>query len=377
MTAVTPDTIAFLYSLVGSFCMGSYPVTIKTPAVLKLDMHPMVFQCYKSFWVFVLGFAFIALNLLRGLPAYVFTYWGMVGAAAWIPAGLCTIVAVPRIGVGMTAVLNTGTAAALQFVVGQLVGETMKLHGMPGREFVLAPYYVIGILLGMVGLVLVPTLKSSSRGCPVTAPEPPQGLMEGEALEQDMPQACSEDAASPAGQRKCDLIVGTLTATACGVFAALQFGLISIGKKIEAAKFHCSACPEQERFEHEFDSFGSYMTSFGIGTGILTLLYLGGFGSAERCQGRRFPSMHFQTLRVPGSIAGCCWVCANVFQSAAVNRGGSSVMGPSNTAIQLLSSGLWGLVYYREIRSPKRICCWILCAAWTVTFVVLLGYEKK
>jgi hypothetical protein len=371
MTGVTPDTLAFVYSLIGSFCMGSYPVTIKTPAVLKLDMHPMVFQCYKSFWVFVLGFGFIALNLLRGLPAYVFTYWGILGAAAWIPSGLCTIIAVPRIGVGMTAVLNTGTAAALQFVVGQLLDEKMKLHGMPGHEYVLAPYFVLGVLFGMAGLVLVPTLR-----CSHGAPGPAQRLTEG-VVQDDMLQACSEDGAASVVRRNGDLLIGTICATGSGFFAALQFGLISIGKKIESSKFDCSACPEQERFNHEFDDFGSYMTSFGIGTGFLTLVYLGAFGSVERCQGRKFPSMHFQTLRVPGSLAGWCWVCANVFQSAAVNRGGVSVMGPSNTAIQLLSSGFWGLLYYWEIRSPTRIFGWILCAVWTVTFVVLLGREKR
>jgi len=370
MIAVTPDSLAFLYSLIGSFCMGSYPVTIKTPAVLKLDMHPMVFQCYKSFWVFVLGFGFIASNLLRGLPAYVFTYWAILGAAAWIPSGLFTIAAVPRIGVGMTAVLNTGTSAALQFVVGQLLDEKMKLHGMPGHEYVIAPYFVLGILLGMAGLVLVPTLRCS-RGASVA----PRRLMEG-VVEDGTPQACSQDGAASAVRRNSDLVIGTLCATACGCFSALQYGLISIGKKIESDKIHCSACPERDRFEHEFDDFGSYMTSFGIGTGFLTLLFLGFFGAVERCQGRKFPAMHFQTLRVPGSIAGWCWVCGNVFQSAAVNRGGSSVMGPSNTAIQLLSSGVWALLYYREIRNPKRIIGWILCAVWTVAFVVLLGREN-
>merc|ERR1712113_530312 len=117
-------------------------------------------------------------------------------------------------------------------------------------------------------------------------------------------------------------------------------------------------------------------TSFGIGAGLITPLYLGLFAGSEKCQGKEMPPMHFRTLRILGSMAGWFWVGGNVFQSAAVGRGGSSTMGPANQAFQLITSGAWGLCYYREVKDPKRIMCWLVAATWTVTFVILLGKEK-
>merc|ERR1711939_995257 len=100
----------------------------------------------------------------------------------------------------------------------------------------------------------------------------------------------------------------------------------------------------------------------------MTSFYVSLFAGTERCQGRPMPQSHFKVLRFLGSIAGWCWVAGNVFQTSAVNRGGSSVMGPANQAIQLITSGAWGLIYYREVKQPVRILCWVLSAAWTVAF---------
>jgi hypothetical protein len=175
---------------------------------------------------------------------------------------------------------------------------------------------------------------------------------------------------------------GILCAFLAGVFSALQFAVITIGKKVESQRSgdpDCesdySKCPDW--FKNQFDCFGSYMVTFGIGAGSVTALYLGLFVGAQRAASRPLPESHFDVLKILGSVAGCCWVGGNVFQSAAVSRGGSSVIGPANQAIQLITSGAWGLLYYREVKAPLRILCWVLSAAWTVIFVILLGREKE
>lgn len=373
------DGLAFLFALIGSFSMGSYSVPIKAPSVLSANVHPLVFQCYKSFWVFSLGWLFIFVNLLREKPAYQFTYWGILGAAAWIPSGLGTIAAVPRLGVGMTAVINTGASACLQFLVGQLVGERIKRHGTSG--YVLAPYYLIAVVLGMTGLVLAPTVKcdqgkrTPSAGHPGAQPVGNDG--EGDAV----PLRDDSDEGVVGAPRLKEMAEGIFFAFLAGVFSALMFAVITIGKKVESERSgdpDCesdySRCPEW--FKNQFDCFGSYMVTFGIGAGSVTALYLGLFAGAEKAAGRQPPESHFGVLKVLGSVAGCCWVVGNVFQSAAVSRGGSTVFGPANQALQLITSGAWGLLYYREVKAPVRILCWVLSAAWTVVFVVLLGREK-
>lgn len=341
----------------------------------------MIFQCYKSFWVFTFGWLFIFLNIYRGKPPYVFTYWGILGCAAWIPSGLGTIASVPRLGVGMAIVINTGTSATLQFLVGQLsfIGETMKKHGTPGHEYVLAPFFLVGVIIGMTGLVLSPTMRCPER----------RRVRESSMTEHlSLPATDSRDIATGAGESvqqqddnestitKADLLIGLLCAFSAGCFSALQFAVITIGKRVEAGRLGVTTCNDSPLCTNEFDSFGSYMTSFGIGAGLLTPLYLSMYVATEKYQGRDLPPSHFHTLKILGSLAGWCWVAGNVFQSAAVNRGGSSVMGPANQAIQLITSGAWGLLFYREVKDPKRILCWVISAAWTVAFVILLGNEK-
>jgi uncharacterized membrane protein len=44
-------------------------------------------------------------------------------------------------------------------------------------------------------------------------------------------------------------------------------------------------------------------------------------------------------------------------------------------ATQLVTSGLWGLLYYREIRG-RALWIWVCFALWTIVAVVLLGMEK-
>ena len=85
--------------------MGVYPAFIKTPAVLAVDVHPVVFQCYKSTVVFLTGFLFLIPRWYSvqnssdpNQQLYQFSYWGILSAVAWVPSGISTIFAVPRIG---------------------------------------------------------------------------------------------------------------------------------------------------------------------------------------------------------------------------------------------------------------------------------------
>ena len=44
-------------------------------------------------------------------------------------------------------------------------------------------------------------------------------------------------------------------------------------------------------------------------------------------------------------------------------------------ATQLITSGLWGVLYYRELRGWPAIV-WTAFAVWTTVGIVLLGQEK-
>ena len=85
----------------------------------------------------------------------------MIGAAAWVPSGLCTIAAVQRIRVGTPAIFVISCSASVQFLVGLAVGNKMKTHGTEPHTYVIHPCYFGAMILGMIGLVLSPTLGAN------------------------------------------------------------------------------------------------------------------------------------------------------------------------------------------------------------------------
>ena len=78
-------------------------------------------------------------------------------------------------------------------------------------------------------------------------------------------------------------------------------------------------------------------------------------------------------LQTPEAHRAC--VSFAVCGTAATVRGGSAIVMAQMQATQLVTSGLWGLLYYREIRG-RAMLVWIAFALWTITAVVLLGMEK-
>jgi len=87
------------------------------------------------------------------------------------------------------------------------------------------------------------------------------------------------------------------------------------------------------------------------------------------------PPFHFPVLRAPGSIAGICWALGFLFQNAAVIRAGNATMMPANLSIQIITSGAWSVVYYREIGGWHAVV-WGMAAVWTLGFMILLADEK-
>lgn len=293
-----------LYSVVGSIFMGSYPVLIKAPEVLEARVHPIIFQCYKTFWVFVTGWFFILYRLISGYDlVYEFSIWGVVSAAMWVPSGLGTIVSVTKIGVAGAVVINAGTAAILSFLVFWLIfGEKMKEYGPPGGHYYLAPLWMTCVLLGLVGLVYTPQLK-----LPCDRQHRRQvAALKDQVLDRDplddhfttgggppagdssMPAARHSQPKIPYG----DYLIGVVAALFAGFFSAAQFGALNAGKDYEFKKAGCKAdiskCPVQ--LQEQFDNFGSWMTSFGIGSAIVTLVLVVALRTSTALEGVEMPS---------------------------------------------------------------------------------------
>ena len=407
------DYLALLYAMLGGFFMGTYPVPIKNPQVLKAKVHPVVFQCYKSFFVFVTGFLFLIPRALRpsndGTQVFEFSWWGVVSAAGWIPSGLTTIFAVPIIGVGLTVAVAAAASSALSFMVFWLIlGEPIKAHSCgPGCTYYLAPVWLVMAIAGMGAMVLAPRLtmpcdrsrqhaRVTSAGAAGSGDES-EDTNDGGAPEDertaltragvrapkapDAPSSRSDTAAVGAGGIGTWLRkgIGVCSALGTGVFAAIQYGAVTEGKRVEQEHAGCAdhtvTCPAQ--LKERFDNFGSWMASFGIGAALCTACALGVLVLINVCRGTEpaVPHFHFGVMRGPGTLAGLCWCLGNFFNTAAVVQGGNAVEMPQLVSFQLFTSGCWGILYYHESRGWNAVA-WVLAAGCTLTAMLLLGTEK-
>jgi len=390
---------ALLFAALGGLFMGSYPVPIKHPSVLKANVHPVVFQCYKSGCVFVTGFLFLIPRALStdGLASlYEFTPWGLMSAAGWIPSGLTTIYSVPILGVGMAVGLSAGSSTVLSFLVFWLVmGEKVKEHSCgDGCQYYLAPVYVTLCVAGMFGMALLPKAKlpwgqqldddedeADAGGDAANAKLLPAAASNNLLAHADDSDEEESGGGAPVGRHR-NHISGLVAATMTGVFSAIQYGAVTAGKTYaqNAAGCHSDtdSCPPA--LKEKFDNFGSWMVSFGIGAalaagvayGVLIALNL---RAGKTYQSGLFPDFHWRVMRGPGLTAGGLWVLGNFFSTAAVVAGGNAVVMAQVVGFQMVTSGAWGIFYYREIRGANAVA-WGVAALLTMLTMILLGLEK-
>ena len=379
------DGVALAFAVGYGVFMGSYPVPIKTPSVLAADVHPLIFQSFKSAWV-LLTSLLVLIPIAAEEHTVQLTWWGVASAAGWVPSGLCTIFAVSTIGLSMAIVVSCASAAVLSFLVFWLVfQEKIKEHTIDGHTVYLAPAYLAAIVVGMAGLVFAPRLAGGRSAKKANGDSPPSP-----SAEQLMPVAADVEGGSSDGDGGKHVQGGTLArrvlakgaglaaAFGSGFFSAVQYGVITAGKAYEKRRAGCYGdgvppCPPA--LVEQFNNFGSWMLSFGLGAALVTTAFLALLACARRLGGRAPPRVHWRTMRVPGSVAGICWSIANFFGTAAAARGGNAIVMAQMQVIQLVTSGLWGLFYYGELRG-RAAWVWGAFAVWTIGAMVLLGMEK-
>ena len=154
------EAFASAFAFLGGGCIGTYPIFVKTRPVLDANIHPIIFQAYKSACVGLLGTVLITLRLIRGAePVYIFCpwavsasdsntgargvpssvwrggpskrrpHWQVLSAAAWIPVGLTTITSVRLIGVGAAVFVLAGATSIFSFLSSWLLfHEPLKMR---------------------------------------------------------------------------------------------------------------------------------------------------------------------------------------------------------------------------------------------------------
>jgi len=244
----------------------------------------------------------------------------------------------------------------------------MRRHGASNVPF--APFYLAAVVLGMVGLILSPRVTFGARAegaVKLNSDAPTASTLSVSVGLEDVSVLLPEEA-KPNSARH-EYVVGVLLAMLAGLCSAMKFAVKHIGEQIESGSDNVDA---------KFGIFESYMISFGLGCAITTPLYFAVFALWQKgIQHKEMPSIEFPVMKIFGFFAGAVWFAAYMCQQASNDIGGGAAMGPAASASKLVVSGLWGLLYYREIRGPAKIMCWILSAAWTITFMILLTSELE
>ena len=133
------------------------------------------------------------------------------------------------------------------------------------------------------------------------------------------------------------------------------------------------------------DGFGgaAYLVSYACGsmivnTGMWILYWLyflqrRGFNLREATNS--LPNFHLDQLWKAGFLAGTLYSIANFGSILAVTYLGQGV-GFSLCQVQILVSGLWGILYFQEITGRETITKWLISASITVCGILWLTYQK-
>lgn len=130
----------------------------------------------------------------------------------------------------------------------------------------------------------------------------------------------------------------------------------------------------------EARGFG-FVGSFAIGCLIVVCcVWIGRFFLCS-AQARSFrggfqllPSFHVTTVGPYAVLAGLIWSIGNMGSVVAVAMLGQG-LGYSIVQCQLLIAGLWGVLWFREIRSASSILRWFSFALITVSGMVILSQQ--
>jgi len=228
----------------------------------------------------------------------------------------------------------------------------------------------VAVCAGMMGLVFSPSIQLRSQKSEAKAE------LLATSTASTMSFGLDDDSmlvAKPAAQEpRNEFMLGVTLAMLSGALGGLKFGIANMAHQLEQN----SGKPKQ-LVASEFGVFESYMMSCGIGCALNSTVFFLIFAALQKGRGRELPSAELPVMKVYGLLAGAVWMLSFMCLQAANNVGGSGSFGPAGNASQLITAGLWGLLYYREVKDPWRVACWVFSAAWTITFVVLLSGELE
>jgi len=328
--------LPWLAVLMSWICFGSFAVPMKSSAVIEAKVHPVIYQLYKTCWNCAASFL-----VLLFFP-FEFTWWGLASGFCWVPAGIAAVVAVQNIGMACGQAIWQMTIIFSSFVWGFVILQDTQVRSLAGTLLSLGM-----LALGVLGMTWAFSLSTGEQAKGLLQPllRNRRGDPEGRP---HVPAAGCKDASKHEKQ-------GPKLSYEVGICAALFNGLVGGANLVPS---HFSSIQGVH-----------FVLSFGIGALLANGLLLAAFGGWRCLRGEPLPSLEFRVMLVPGLVSGLLWAVGNFCALYAVATLGQCI-GYSLVQASIIVSGLWGIVYYREL-SGVAILYW--ATACMVCFFGVVG----
>jgi glucose uptake protein GlcU len=327
-----------------ALCFGSFAVPMKAKSVQSVQLHPVVFQVYVSIGVFLSS---LPVLLLSSWSWDRFTCWAFLSAFMWSLSNMLCVKVVDLLGLSVGQGLWSGAVALVAFVDGLLQGQELGNTALACTGIAL-------LILGIGGLAV----SSGSNGDDSKLKDKDAKALEAysrsfvdEGGMESTAASAESDRTSSAGR----VVRGVILAFCIGLLAGSIFVPLNVFTDLKGK-----------------DQI-LYSVPFGVGAVISALGFLVvhrgllAVGSAAPLTWE--PRICF----LPGLVSGVLWNLGNICSILSMLPPLGAAVGYPLTQACILISGLWGILFYREIKGAGAILRFFVCAVVLLAGACFLG----
>ena len=379
-------------ALLSTLAFGSFAVPIKSPTCIRLKIDPLVFQTYKT--VMNLITSFCVIQFMGDRSNMTFSPWGIVSGLFWVPSGVAAVYAVQHAGLAV----SQGTWSSLIVLVSFVWG-----FGVFGEEVYSMSKTGLAIALMVIGLwgmsfFSVPTASTSHQyhGHDHTEEAVVNGnlsrYVELPSANHDDDDPFKLDGFQPDMADFNSVSIQNVNSYYLLTNATLWSDRT---KGLLAATFNGLWGGSVMVPMHYSTGTGGfrYVMSFALGATIVTcclwiVRWIYNFMNMTQSSSypneslfirwkrayQQLPAFYISQMIIPGGTAGFIWSVGNISSMISVNALGEGI-GYSVVQSAMLVSGVWGILWFREISDIGNIIKWFMAAMTTAIGIILLSYQ--
>lgn len=394
------DGCGWIAAILACLTFGSYGVTIKESNKKDgVEADPLVMQTYKTLVFFLSCFFVTFLG-----EEIVWTNWGLISGLLWVPGATFGIYGVMYAGMATAE----GTWSSVIVIVNFFWGICVFHEGV--KSFTETCFAFLLLTIGLVGMSIYSSPskpKRTKRKTSTMEISPVSGESfistddnDTEADSDVIPDSTRERSKATT-RRKLQSAVAPadvesnfkgknydskgpkdrfiffngkliLTRRHLGIIAAAINGLCG-GTSLIPMHYAAQEGYSGARYFVSYAT-GSFIVNLAIW--ILLLLYrLVDKGSVKGAI-QSLPPWHFKDLWFPGLMSGILFsvgMFGSIISVAYLGQG----IGNTCIQVKIMVAGLWGLLYYKEIKGAATITKWFTSAMLALTGILVLSHEHK